>query len=98
VTNLACYAYAASPSGGRFSIEAWLEGPEARIRILDEGVPFDVAAAKDPGIETDIASASVGGRGIRLMRKFSQSLAYERRSDANILTFAFLRGGPPTGR
>ena len=97
VTNVVFYAYTASPSEGRFSVEAWLEGSEARLRIADQGAPFDVAAAKDPGIETDIESATMGGRGVRLMRSFSQGLAYERRNDANLLTLAFLRDGPPAG-
>ncbi len=93
VTNVVFYAYPDSSSEGRFSVEAWLEGPEVHLRITDDGVAFNAASAKDQGIETDIESATMGGQGIRLMRAFSQSLSYERRSDANVLTLAFLNCG-----
>ena len=93
-TNVVSYGYANSHSVGRFSVEAWLEGAEARVRVTDDGEPFDVAAAIDPGVEADIERATVGGRGIRLMRAFSQGLTYARQKGANVLTFTF-KGDPP---
>ena len=59
------------------------------VTVIDEGVAFDPLAVAAPASPTSIADAAVGGLGIHLMRKFAQSLAYERREGANRLTLRF---------
>ena len=72
--------FALSPTGGM------------EFRIEDHGPPFDpldpslIATAPTPA---SIEEIPLGGRGLRLMRKFAGNLAYERLADANRLTIGF---------
>jgi anti-sigma regulatory factor (Ser/Thr protein kinase) len=94
--NIVSYAYDDTP--GLIILEAAPFAGGARITILDDGRPFDVVRATDPGREEDIHSATVGGRGIRLMRAFSQGIDYERVGDRNRLTLIFVKDAAARGR
>jgi anti-sigma regulatory factor (Ser/Thr protein kinase) len=92
-TNIVLYAYAPEKGPGPVVAAACLGPAEVRLTITDQGRPFDVAAARDDGREGDIASATIGGRGIRLMREFSDRLEYARDGDQNRLTLTFAVNG-----
>lgn len=96
VTNIVLYAYDGGPGWTR--IEADLAGDQAHIRIIDRGSPFDVAHAGPYGSEADIESATIGGRGIRLMWAFSNGLAYSRVGQENHLVLSFLTTRPAPAR
>jgi anti-sigma regulatory factor (Ser/Thr protein kinase) len=91
VTNLIGYGY---PDGaaGRVSIHGWREDEQVLIRIDDDGVPFDPTSYVTPGLPSSLAEASVGGRGIRLVRHFADALHHIRRVDGNELTLIFRSG------
>jgi anti-sigma regulatory factor (Ser/Thr protein kinase) len=98
-TNIAHYAYEPMERSGTIAIAASdLGAAGVRVTITDHGRPFDVAAARDPGVEHDIQSATVGGRGIRLMRRFSETLQYARVGGRNQLTMTFATNRFPRER
>jgi serine/threonine-protein kinase RsbW len=52
-------------------------------------VPADPAPADEPRTPATLESIEPGGNGIRLMRRFAGSLAYERLPSGNRLTIGF---------
>lgn len=98
VTNIVLYAYASEKAPGLVAANACLGPLDVRLTITDRGCPFDVAGARDEGREGDIVSATIGGRGIRLMREFSDRLEYARHGDQNRLTLIFAVNGSPSRR
>jgi serine/threonine-protein kinase RsbW len=61
--------------------------------IEDRGPAFDPLEVAPPAAPTAISDLPLGGRGIQLMRKLAQSLAYERRDGVNRLTLSFAYSG-----
>lgn len=61
--------------------------------IEDCGPAFNPLEIAPPTAPTAISELPLGGRGIQLMRKFAQSLAYERRDGVNRLTLSFTYSG-----
>ncbi len=98
VTNVVLYAYVEASRPGPLAVSARHDGDGVQVTITDQGAPFDVAAAVDSGRETDPESATIGGRGIRLMRQFSQDLHYMRLSGCNQLTLTFSAATTPLKR
>ncbi|MGA2564085.1 MAG: ATP-binding protein [Steroidobacteraceae bacterium] len=88
VTNLICYGY---PNGaaGTVRIHGWRQGEQVIIRIEDDGIPFDPISYASPELPSSLAEAAVGGRGIRLVRHFTDALHHVRRAGGNELTLLF---------
>jgi anti-sigma regulatory factor (Ser/Thr protein kinase) len=59
------------------------------IEITDRGAPFDPLGAAEPPPQLSLETATVGGRGIALMRKFCPDMTYRRTGDTNQLRLAF---------
>ncbi len=89
VTNIVSYAYDDDPGRHRVVVTAAADAGGARVTVVDDGRPFDPAAAREPGREDSIQTATIGGRGIRLMRRFSQGLAHSRADGRNTLSLSF---------
>jgi anti-sigma regulatory factor (Ser/Thr protein kinase) len=70
----------AFPDGGDHpvcvSLRADAEAIEAQVR--DDGVPFDPRGVAEPEVETDVATARVGGRGILFVRALMDGFEYAR--------------------
>jgi serine/threonine-protein kinase RsbW len=62
---------------------------ELVLTIDDEAPAFDPLAAPEAENPSTIEELKPGGRGIRLMRKFAGSLAYQRLPSGNRLTLRF---------
>jgi serine/threonine-protein kinase RsbW len=92
VTNLIGYGY---PDGaiGTVSIHGWRQGEQVMIRIEDDGIPFDPTSYVPPGLPSSLADAAVGGRGIRLVRHFTDALHHVRTVEGNELTLIFRSPG-----
>jgi len=83
VTNIILHGYPSS--NGRIWISCGVEGRMVRVRIEDEGVPFDPTVAPEPDLEGDADERPIGGLGIHLIRRMTDELRYERRDGRNIL-------------
>jgi anti-sigma regulatory factor (Ser/Thr protein kinase) len=60
-----------------------------RLVIEDHGPEFDPLQAPDPQFPTRLEDAAIGGLGIHLMRRFTQSMHYQRRDGTNMLSLDF---------
>ncbi len=56
------------------------------IVFEDKGYPFDPLAKPDPDMEEYIKARRIGGLGIVILKKFSDSVVYSRDAGRNILT------------
>ncbi len=59
------------------------------LMIEDDGKAFDPSAAALPRLAGSLAEATVGGRGLTLIRRFCPAIAYERRDGRNHLRLRF---------
>lgn len=67
--------------------------PEAiEMHFEDDGIAFDPLQAAEPTLPASIDEAVPGGLGLMLVRKFSRSIAYQRRDERNHLTITVARG------
>lgn len=83
--NVAHYAYEGKENG-----KAWIslsfDGDEATVVLKDTGMAFDPLAQEDPDINAGAEERNIGGLGIYMVKKSTDSCSYERRGDMNILT------------
>ena len=84
VTNVITHGY---PDGGPDSITIALTdaGDALVLEIEDHARPFDPITAPAVATGTDLAHATVGGRGIHLMKTYSDEQCYGYVSGANRL-------------
>jgi anti-sigma regulatory factor (Ser/Thr protein kinase) len=93
LTNIIRYGF---PEAGTHSIDIRLEleGHAVRLTFKDDGRAFDPterdASAAGGGIEV----ATVGGRGILMIRKLARSMRYERQDGRNVLELVIDREAP----
>jgi len=66
----------------------------ATIIISDRCEPFDLTREAVPALPSQ-EEMRVGGQGLRLLRRFSNSLSYHRVGDENQLTMTFRRAAVP---
>ena len=89
LTNIINYGY---PEGGTHQIELVLEGQgdKVELQITDDAIPFNPLEAPEPPPVTDLESVAIGGRGILLMKKYSDEISYSRSGDHNVLKVTLL--------
>jgi serine/threonine-protein kinase RsbW len=85
LTNIVKYAYA-DRGAHAIHVEADVEPGRVVLAIADDGLPFDPRSAPPPPLGAPLEDRPVGGVGIHLMRKLSESLEYERAGGWNRLT------------
>ena len=82
-TNVARHA---SPRGGIMldvTLERDSEG--VRVRVEDDGAPFDPSAEPEPSIAESMGRPWPGGYGLRIVRRTAVGLTYRRAGNRNIL-------------
>jgi len=94
--NICSYAYPEGP--GLAEITCTGDGDAFVLDIADRGRPFDALSLPEPDTTGDLMHRAVGGLGIHLIRRFSDSVSYRRDNDRNILRMVFRapRGGDVT--
>lgn len=55
------------------------------ITFIDNGVEFDVLAAKSPNINLSLEERDIGGFGIYLVKSLMDKISYKRLNNKNIL-------------
>jgi Anti-sigma regulatory factor (Ser/Thr protein kinase) len=86
LVNVVSYAY---PDGGgdiRLDTEPLEGGRGLRLRIVDQGVAFNPLERPEPDTDIPLEQRALGGLGIMLTRRKTDSLAYERVGASNVLT------------
>jgi serine/threonine-protein kinase RsbW len=90
LTNIISYAFA-DGSEHQIDVRVQVTPGEILLEILDDGRPFDPLKVPSPPMPGSVADLAVGGRGIHLMRSFSDRLQYERIHGQNRLTISVRR-------
>lgn len=86
--NVASYAYGAETGGmARVTYTYLADPPGIRIEIADKGEPFDPLAKPDPDQPHTIQETKIGGLGIFMTKKLSDSISYEYKDGQNVTTF-----------
>ena len=62
-----------------------------RLRLEDDGHPFDPLQAPEPDIHVPLDQRKVGGLGLLLVREIVGHIAYRRENNANILEMDIAR-------
>ena len=85
VANVMNYAY---PVGERGDIDIVAEADDEMLKyiITDGGAPFDPTIYKKVDTTLSAEERNIGGLGIHLMRRYMDSINYERIEGKNILT------------
>ena len=73
-------------SGFEIDVELLEETCGVKLTFIDDGVPYDPLMHKDPDTSLPAEERPIGGLGIMMVRKMSDSMSYERNHDHNYLT------------
>ena len=68
-----------------FEVEVAVAGHEVKLVFIDDGVPYDPLAHADPDTTKDLSERKIGGLGILMMKKLSNSVTYSREGNRNVL-------------
>jgi serine/threonine-protein kinase RsbW len=72
---------------------SYVRTPKAvRLRVVDNGTPFDPTSLEETPVPESIESAAVGGHGIRLMKRLLDEFSYRRVGQRNQLTLGVVTG------
>ncbi len=85
VVNVMNYAYPAGLEGD-VTIEAMANTEQLTFTVTDSGQPFDPTVREEVDITKPAEERAIGGLGIHLMRRYMDSINYERFEGRNILT------------
>ncbi|HEY1725288.1 MAG TPA: ATP-binding protein [Steroidobacteraceae bacterium] len=88
VSNVIAYGYPRA-AAGTVSIVGSRDSERIVVRIDDDGTAFDPTRYVPPELPQSLGEASIGGRGIRLVRHFADEIHYRRLAAQNQLTLVF---------
>lgn len=82
--NLTSHAYSDEQNGNiQFSID--IENEQIVLKFIDEGEHFDPTSAKTPDVTASAEERDIGGLGIFLIKKLSDSVEHARVDNKNVL-------------
>jgi len=90
VTNIIKYGYD-DTAPHAITVFLTLLPDTIRLRLEDDGHPFDPLQAPEPDIHASLDKRQVGGLGLLLVREIVGRIAYRRENDANILEMDIAR-------
>ncbi|MGM0609091.1 MAG: ATP-binding protein [Candidatus Muiribacteriota bacterium] len=90
LVNICDYAYANKT--GLIEINAHSDHPFFYVEIIDSGKLFNPLENEEPQTSLSIDERKIGGIGIHLVKKFSDSVQYLRKDNKNILKFSIKAG------
>ena len=73
-------------SGFEVEVEPLADPAGMRLTFIDDGAPYNPLSHEDPDTTLPASERRVGGLGIMMVRKMSDSVGYERKHDRNYLT------------
>jgi len=87
VTNTISYGY---DEEGTHIISITLsdDGHNITVRLEDDAQAFNPMTVKDVDISTPLEEKQIGGLGVHLVKKFMDTIQYERINKKNILTMS----------
>ena len=83
--NIAHYAYQPGKGAATVRVEVAEEPLSVIITFIDDGIPFDPLAKRDPDVTMSVEERSIGGLGIFMVKKTMDDIQYEYKNGQNIL-------------
>jgi anti-sigma regulatory factor (Ser/Thr protein kinase) len=90
LANVVTHAYA-DHDGHAITLILTAAAHEITLCIEDDGLPFDPTSAPEPANNDGIENATIGGRGLTLIRNYAHRLGYTRQDGANCFVMGFKR-------
>ena len=84
--NVANYAYSPEVGPATVRVEVKPDGSAVIITFIDQGVPYDPLAKRDPDVTLSVDEREIGGLGIFLTKKNMDDVTYEYVNGSNVLT------------
>jgi anti-sigma regulatory factor (Ser/Thr protein kinase) len=84
--NIANYAYGTEAGDVLVRLEFGKTERLVSLTFIDAGMPFDPRDAPDPDITSPLEERPIGGLGLFMVRKLTDSMSYRREDGHNILT------------
>jgi serine/threonine-protein kinase RsbW len=88
VANVASHGFSPDQTG-QIVIRLTVGSDAAVLEVEDNGMPFNPTTAPLPPAPKSLSDAVPGGAGLRLIRRFCQSIAYQQLHPINHLTMKF---------
>lgn len=95
LNNIISYGYK-DDRRHEIEVQITLSQRQLRVRITDDGIPFNPLEIDPPNVTAPLRDRKVGGLGIHLIRNMMDEFSYERHANSNVVTFAKLLGGEPS--
>jgi anti-sigma regulatory factor (Ser/Thr protein kinase) len=92
--NIFQYAYPGEHKGQVEVTCQMTSESEMNLRILDNGIPFDILSLSEPDLTCPLPERRIGGLGCYLIRKMADGVQYRRQGDSNILNLLIRKGSP----
>jgi sigma-B regulation protein RsbU (phosphoserine phosphatase) len=74
------------PKGHEIHVNIELNDDHITLKIIDDGIPFNPFTHSDPDTSLSIDERAIGGLGVMLVKKLTDSQVYHRLSDRNVNT------------
>ena len=74
------------PKGHEIHVAMELNDDHVTIRVSDDGIPFNPFTHRAPDTSLSAEEREIGGLGVMLVRELTDSHAYQRLSDRNVVT------------
>jgi methylmalonyl-CoA decarboxylase len=85
LTNIFSHGY--QEQAGLVEISCGSNGAdEFVIRIIDQGIPWDINTVQAPDLAASIGDGELGGLGIHLIKQIVHDVSFQREGNSNILT------------
>lgn len=84
-SNIAYYAYHPGVGPATVRVEVIKDPLAVCITFIDNGIPYDPLAKKDPDVTLAAAEREIGGLGIYMVKKSMDEITYEYKNGQNIL-------------
>ena len=72
------------------SVEVEVGADRVRLKVTDDGSPFDPFARAAPDTSLPLADRRIGGLGIHLVREMMDEVSYQRLGDRNVVVLTKL--------
>jgi sigma-B regulation protein RsbU (phosphoserine phosphatase) len=74
------------PKSHEIQVNIELSDDHATLKVSDDGIPFNPFTHSDPDTSLSVEEREIGGLGVMLVKKLTDSQAYQRLSDRNVVT------------
>ncbi len=85
VVNIIKYAFK-DKKKGRIDTETEVIGDKILLKILDNGIPFNLLEAKEPDINASLENRKPGGLGIFFVKQMVTQLEYSYQNNKNCIS------------